>query len=278
MNNEVRLPEYTVSMSVYAGEKPEYLRRSLDSMLRQTHPCRELVLVCDGRLTDELDAVIDEYSEKFGGRLHPIRMKHPIGVGACANMAIDAASTEYIVKMDSDDISDPHRCEVQLRYMARHPELDMCGAFIEEFDSETGEKIAVKRTPVKNHDIHVYARRRNPFNNQTLVYRKSTARRLGGYSSVKRCEDYEFVVRMLAAGAIGVNIPRVLVHYRVTGDNLARRRNLRNTKSFIAVRWRIYRMGYSSLIDFIIPCMAQLALFVLPGSLTGKLYGRFLRK
>ncbi len=37
-------------------------------------------------------------------------------------------------------------------------------------------------------------------------------------------------------------------------------------------------MGYSSLIDFIIPCMAQLALFVLPGSLTGKLYGRFLRK
>ncbi len=278
MKNDVRLPAYSVSMSVYAGEKPEFLHQSLDSMLCQTHPCRELLLVCDGRLTDELDAVIAEYIVKFDGRLKTIRMGRPVGVGACANAAIDAAETEYIVKMDSDDIADPRRCEVQLRYMARHPELDMCGAYIEEFDSATGEKIAVKTTPVKNHDIHVYARRRNPFNNQTLVYRKSTAKRLGGYSSVKRCEDYEFVVRLLAAGAIGVNIPRVLVRYRVTEDNLARRRNLRNTKSFIAVRWRIFRMGYSSLLDFLIPCAAQLVLFILPGSLTGRLYGRFLRK
>ncbi|MCR5143317.1 MAG: glycosyltransferase [Ruminococcus sp.] len=278
MNGDIRLPEYTVSMSVYAGEKPGFLRRSLESMLEQTHPCRELLLVCDGALTEELDAVIEKYCERFGGRLRPIRNERPIGVGACANMAIEAALTEYIVKMDSDDIADPRRCEVQLRYMARHPEVDMCGAFIEEFDSETGEAISVKRTPVKDRDIHIYARRRNPFNNQTLVYRKSAAARLGGYSSIKRCEDYEFVVRMLASGAIGANIPRVLVRYRVTPDNLARRRNLNNTKSFIAVRWKIFRMGYSSLADFIIPCAAQIALFILPASLTGKLYGRFLRK
>ena len=278
MNGDIRLPEYTVSMSVYAGEKPGFLRRSLESMLEQTHPCRELLLVCDGALTEELDAVIEEYCKRFGGRLRPIRNERPIGVGACANMAIEAALTEYIVKMDSDDIADPRRCEVQLRYMARHPEVDMCGAFIEEFDSETGEAISVKRTPVKDRDIHIYARRRNPFNNQTLVYRKSTAARLGGYSSIKRCEDYEFVVRMLASGAIGANIPRVLVRHRVTPDNLARRRNLNNTKSFIAVRWKIFRMGYSSLADFIIPCAAQIALFILPASLTGKLYGRFLRK
>lgn len=278
MTNENRLPEYSAAMSVYAGEKPEYLRQSLESMLRQTHPCSEFLLVCDGRLTDELDTVIAEYIEKFGGRLCTIRMGRNVGVGACANAAIDAAVNEYIVKMDSDDIADPRRCEVQLRYMARHPELDMCGAYIQEFDSVTGEEIAVKRTPVKNHDIHRYARRRNPFNNQTLVFRKSTAKRVGGYSTVRRCEDYEFVVKMLAAGAIGVNIPRVLVRYRVNEGNLERRRDLRNTKSFIAVRWKIFRMGYSSLIDFIVPCSAQLVLFLLPGSLTGKLYSRFLRK
>ncbi|MBR1724735.1 MAG: glycosyltransferase [Ruminococcus sp.] len=278
MDKETKLPAYSVAMSVYAGEKPEFLRQSLESMLTQTHPCTELLLVCDGRLTDGLDAVIAEYLGKFGGRLSTVRMGKPAGVGACANEALNAARTEYIVKMDSDDIADPRRCEVQLRYMSRHPELDMCGAYIEEFDSATGRQIAIKRTPVKNHDIHRYARRRNPFNNQTLVYRKSAAKRIGGYGDFRRCEDYEFVVRMLKNGAIGVNIPRVLVRYRVTEDNLSRRRNLRNTKSFIAVRWRIFRMGYSSLIDFLVPCAAQIALFLLPGSLTGWLYGRFLRK
>ena len=278
MSTTEKLPAYSVAMSVYAGERPEFLRQSLESMLTQTHPCTELILVCDGKLTPRLDEVIEEYERRFGGRMTTLRMDKPVGVGECANAAIGAASTEFIVKMDSDDIAAPRRCEMQLGFMSRHPALDMCGAYIEEFDSDTGESIAVKRTPLKNREIRRYARRRNPFNNQTLVYRRRSALSLGGYSDVRRCEDYEFVVRMLAAGAIGANIPRVLVRYRVTEANLARRRNLRNTLSFISVRWRIFRMGYSSLIDFLIPCAAQIALFILPGSLTGKLYGRFLRK
>ena len=81
----------------------------------------------------------------------------------------------------------------------------MCGAYIEEFDSETGEPIAVKSTPESNDEIRVYARRRNPFNNQTLVYKKSAAEKAGGYSEVRRCEDYDFVVKMLASGAVGAN-------------------------------------------------------------------------
>lgn len=279
LKNE-KLPQYSVSMSVYAGEKPQFLRESLQSMLDQTLPCAELLLACDGKLTEALEAVIADFSQtqKFGGRLKILRSDKPLGVGGCANMALDAAATDYIVKMDSDDIADPRRCEIQMRYMAKHPELDMCGAYIEEFDSDSGESISIKRTPQKSAEIRVYARRRNPFNNQTLVYRRSSALRAGGYSSVKRCEDYDFVVKMLSAGALGANIPKVLVRYRVTADNLARRRNFNNTVSFVKVRWRIFRMGYSSLIDFAVPCAAQLALFLLPPSLTGKLYKKFLRK
>lgn len=273
-----KLPPYSVSMSVYAGEKPEFLRESLQSMLDQTLPCAELMLVCDGKLTEPLEAVIAELSQRFGGRLKVMRSDKPLGVGGCANMALKAAATDFVVKMDSDDVADPRRCEVQIKFMVKHPELDMCGAYIEEFDSETGESISVKRTPLKSSEIRAYARRRNPFNNQTLVYRRSSALRVGGYSDVKRCEDYDFVVKMLATGAIGANIPKTLVRYRVTPDNLARRRNFNNTVSFIKVRWRIFRMGYSSLLDFLIPCAAQLALFVLPASLTGKLYKKFLRK
>lgn len=272
------LPEYTVSMSVYAGEKPEFLRQSLDSMLAQTYLCRELILVCDGKLNGDLDGVIAEYEGLHPDLMRVIRMEKNCGVGACANAAIEAANTEYILKMDSDDIALPDRCEKQMRLMAEDPQLDMCGAYIEEFDSESGEPIAVKRTPVKNEEIRQYAKRRNPFNNQTLVYKRSAAVKVGGYTTVSRCEDYDFVVRMLHSGAIGANIPEVLVRYRVTPENLTRRRNGKNTGSFISVRWRIFRSGYSSFLDFLIPCAAQIMLFILPESLTGKLYKKFLRK
>ena len=277
MINTEKLPEYTAVMSVYSGEKPEFLRQSLTSMLTQTHPCRELILVCDGELTPELDNIIAELCAKHS-ELHVVRSKSSRGVGACVNAALRRAKTEYIVKMDSDDISLPDRCERQLRYLAEHPETDMLGSFIEEFDSDSGEQIAQRRTPLTHSEIVQFAKRRNPFNNQTLVYKRSAAIRAGGYTTVRRCEDYDFVVRMLMSGAIGANLPEVLVRYRVTKQNLTRRRNLNNTISFIAVRWHIHTKGFSSLTDLLVPCAAQLLLFMLPQRLTGLFYRKLLRK
>lgn len=272
------LPLYSILMSVYSGEKPEYLRQSIDSMINQSYRTNDFVLVCDGMLTDELNEVVKEYEQRFGDVFHVVRLEKNVGTGQCANIGIDACVNEYIVKMDSDDIALPDRCEKQLEFLFEHPELDMCGAFIEEFDTDTNESIAVKRTPECNDEIHKYARRRNPFNNQTLVFKKSMAKKIGGYTTVKRCEDYDFVVRMLHNGAKGANIQEVLVRYRVSKSNYERRQNWANTKSFISVRWRIFKMGYSNIIDFLIPCAAQIVIFILPKSFTGKIYKKFLRR
>lgn len=92
-----------------------------------------------------------------------------------------------------------------------------------------------------------------------------------------RCEDYDFVVRMLMAGAKGKNIPKSLVKYRTSKENMKRRKNFVNTKWFIISRYRIYKSGFSSLSDFIIPCAAQLVLFIMPSALTGKIYGMLRR-
>ena len=276
LKNGTKLEKYSVLMSVYAGEKPEFLKQSIDSMINQTYPTDDFVLVCDGELTDELDKVIKEY-ENTCKCFRTLRFKNNIGTGKCANAGIAACKNEYIVKMDSDDISLPDRCEVSMYLCTKHPKIDMLGAYIEEFDSESGEFVSIKKTPCGNGDIHRYARRRNPFNNQTLVYKKSLAQKVGGYSGIKRCEDYEFVVKMLADGARGRNLDKVLVRYRITKGNYERRKNWANTRSFISVRWRIYRSGFSHLSDFVVPCAVQLVLFVLPKSLTGKIYKRFLR-
>ena len=255
------LPEYSVLMSVYAGERPEFLRQSIESMMSQTYPTNDFVLVCDGELTDELENIVKEYEDEYEC-FHPLRIKKTIGTGQCANAGISACLNEYIVKMDSDDIALPQRCEISMRVLAKNPDIDMLGAYIDEFDSESGEYISTKKTPLSNSEIRKYAKRRNPFNNQTLVYKKSIAEKVGGYTNIKRCEDYEFVVKMLSHGARGRNLDKVLVRYRITANNYKRRKNWANTKSFINVRWRIYRMGFSDFIDFAVPCACQLVLFV----------------
>lgn len=271
------LPPYSVLMSVYKGEKPEYLRLSIESMLSQTYRTNDFVIICDGELTPKLEETITFFEEKYSDNFRAVRLKENVGTGQCANIGIDLCKNEYIVKMDSDDIAMPDRCEKQISLMASAPDIDMCGGYIEEFDTDTNEFIAIKKTPVTNDEIHKYAKRRNPFNNQTLVFKKSKAKSFGGYSTIKRCEDYDFVVNMLRNGAVGRNIPEILVKYRVSEHNYERRHNWINTKSFIAVRWRILKSGYSNILDFIIPCAMQLAIFILPKSCTSKIYKKFLR-
>lgn len=274
--NGIVLPKYSVLMSVYAGEKVEYFRESVDSMLNQTYPTDDFILVCDGPLTEELDVAVDEYEKKYDF-FKALRLKQNVGVGKCANIGIKASKNDYIVKMDSDDIALPERCLLSMYVMAKHKGIDMLGTYIDEFESDSGKFISTKKTPLTNKQIRAYSKRRNPFNNQSLVYKKSLAQKIGGYSDIKRCEDYDFVVRMLAEGAVGINIDRTLVKYRVTAGNYERRRNWKNTKSFIAVRFRIYKMGYSGLLDFILPCLMQMFIFILPKSLTGTVYKKFLR-
>lgn len=272
------LPPYSVLMSVYVKEKPANLTESLESILQQTVPPDELVLVCDGKLTDELNVIIKAFESEYSEIFHSVRLLENVGTGMAANEGIKACRNELIAKMDSDDICVPDRFRLQLMMFVKNPKLDMIGGYIEEFDDATRQPIAIKKTPLTHEEILKFAKRRNPFNNQTLVYRKSFAQKVGGYTDIKRCEDYEFITKMLMEGAVCENLPEVLVKYRVTKDNYKRRKNSANTKSFIKVRWGLHKAGFSSLWDFLVPTVAQLILFIMPERFTGWAYKKFLRK
>ena len=58
---------YSVLMSIYLKENPAYLRASLDSIINQTIPPAEIVMVKDGPLTKELDSVLAEYDRRYPG-------------------------------------------------------------------------------------------------------------------------------------------------------------------------------------------------------------------
>lgn len=271
------LPPYSVLMSVYNKELPENLNESLESMLMQSYPPSDFVLVCDGKLTNELDVIVKSFQNEFKKIFRIVRIDENTGAGKAFNKGIEACKYEYIVKMDSDDISLPNRCAKQMLLFAIKPRLDIIGTYVEEFDSKTGETVSVKKVPVMHKDIKEYAKRRNPFNRQSVAFRKSFAVKIGGYSDLKLCEDYEFAARMLARGAKGQNIPEVLVRFRVDEKTPEIRKSWKLTKAFIKVRWVIHRRGYTKFRDFFIPCALQLGLFIFPQKFTSWVYRNFLR-
>ena len=84
------LPEYSVLMSVYDRELPENLNESLESMLMQSYPPSDFVLVCDGKLTCELNIIVKSFQDEFKHIFHIVQIDENVGVGKAYNEGIKA--------------------------------------------------------------------------------------------------------------------------------------------------------------------------------------------
>lgn len=274
---ETALSPYSVLITVYDRELPENLNDSLESMLMQSYPPAELILVCDGRLTCELNIIAKSFESEYRSIFRIVRIDEHVGAAAAINEGIKACTCPYIVRMDSDDVSYPDRCLKQMTLFAERPELDMVGTFAEVYDITQGKTVGVKHMPTSHKKIKRYSRRRNPFCRQTLAFRRQLAIDVGGYAELDECEDYEFAVRMLAAGAKAKNIPEALVRYRVSEEDYRKRKSWKATKNFIHVRKLNRRNGSCSMLDVMIPSAVQLGLCVLPWRVTRRFYCRMRR-
>lgn len=271
------MERYSVLMSIYKKEHPEYLRLALDSMINQTIMPDEIVLVEDGPLTNELYDVLKEYKEKYSNLFHIVINKTNLGLGLALNEGLKACQNELVARMDTDDISKPVRCEKQLKCFEEKPELAIVGSHIDEFVGNTGNVISQRRVPISSESIYEYAKKRSAFNHPAVMYKKSAVLAEGGYSNLKRNQDVDLFGRMLFKGYKAENIDEALLWFR-SGDELAaRRKSWENTKSYIATIKKFWKMGYSSFADFAMVAVAQMGLFIMPVKFQNWVYKKFLR-
>ncbi len=223
--------EYSVLMSVYFKEKPRYLRQSMESILNQTVGSNDFVLVCDGPLNGELDAVIDEMQGKFGDKLNVVRLAKNGGLGNALNEGIRHCKNDLVARMDSDDIAYLDRCEKQLKVFAETPEVSICSGIVEEF-STTPDEVDTRRVPPEtNEEIIQFAKERNPFNHPCVMYKKSAVEAVGSYQDFYLLEDYYLWLRMLMKGFQGYNIQDPLLYMRAGLDMYKRRAGWKYAKS-----------------------------------------------
>ena len=269
---------YSILMSVYAKENPCYFDMAIRSMLDQTVKTDDFVIVCDGPLTEALDQVLERYDRENPNLFNIVRLPQNVGIGAAANAGLQECKNDLVAKMDADDLSVPTRCERQLQLFREKPELTIAGGYIEEFDQDPDKPFSVRDVPLTQKGITKYFRRRQPFNNQTVMFRRSMVKKAGGYRDFRRSEDFDLYLRMLHGGAVAENIPEILVKVRVNNGAAMRRASFETLKGCARSRWYAHRLGYASLLDVMFCVCGELLIVISPAKVQQFIYRRFLRK
>ena len=140
---------YSVLMSVYVKEKPEYLKEAIDSILNQTVRTDDFVIVCDGPLNEGLNKVIAEYVTTYSGLFNVYRLERNMGLAKALNHGILQCKNEIIARMDSDDVSAPDRIEEQMNAMRKH-QADIVGSNIVEFTGDISNTKNSRVVPKEN--------------------------------------------------------------------------------------------------------------------------------
>lgn len=268
---------YSVLMSLYDHENPQYFKEALESMIGQTVAPSQIVIVEDGPIGIELETVLGRCTERYCGDLTIVHNEKNLGLGLSLNKGLAACKNELVARMDTDDVSLPRRCAIQLERFAGDPSLDIVGSNVDEFEGETTNIVSVRKVPENQKEIYSYAKRRSAFNHPAVMYRKSSVLKCGGYRDLRRNQDVDLFGRMLYAGCRAHNIQESLVLFR-SGSSLAqRRKSWSNTKSYIQAINGLRRIGYSSWLDVLIVAAAQLGMFALPVAVQNVVYRLFLR-
>ena len=209
--------KYSVLMSVYKNDSPEFLQIALESIYeKQTRKPDEIVVVFDGPLTEELYAVLNRFAEGKEGIVFYYPQEINRGLGEALRIGSEKCTGDYIFRMDSDDVSDPVRFEKQIAYMEAHPEIDALGTDIAEFNVSPDEPNMRKRVCPAEHDAIVQmGKKRNPMNHVTACMKREALEKCGGYETLLLLEDYYLWLKMIAAGCRLANLNESLVYVRV---------------------------------------------------------------
>ena len=276
-----KFPPFSVSMCVYGGDNAEWFDEALASVINQTAKPDEIVLVVDGPIPDSIQAVIDKYIEICRGGViifkvcylavnqgHGIARRHGFNQCACSLIAI----------MDSDDICVPTRFEEQL-YIMEQEKADIVGGDIQEFIGNPKNAVSLRKVPKGNGEIRSFMKKRCPFNQMSVVFKKEAVEKAGGYLDWYCNEDYYLWLRMALNNCIFANTGTILVHVRVGEEMYGRRGGIKYYKSEAKLQKFMLKNRIINYPTYIINKLKRFIVQVLmPNRIRGWIFKVFARK
>jgi glycosyltransferase involved in cell wall biosynthesis len=240
---------FTLLLSVYDGDRPDYLRRAFRSAVdEQTLRPAQVVIVRDGPVRPELAECLDDLAAASPVPVTLVPLPSNGGLGPALDRGLAASQHDVIARMDADDVAMPHRFAVEVPLIR---DADIVGAGLLEFVGDTGNVVGQRVPPTDPAQIQRYARMHDPFNHPTVIYRKQAVLAVGGYGDLPLMEDYALFARMLLSGARAVNVAEPLVYYRVGATSFKRRGGLDLLRSELRLQREFRRQGFTTPVEYV---------------------------
>lgn len=236
----------SVLMSVYGTETGKNLDRALRSVwYDQTLKPSQIVLVEDGPIPAELEEIVESYKLKVSEgdcTFTIVKLQENVGLTKALNAGLKQVKGELIARMDSDDISEPHRFERQVKYLEEHPEVDIISGSLQEFDAEN-ECLNVRHYPLTHEEAVKYIVKASPFAHPAVLMRRRIFDEGLKYDERYRMsQDIKLWFDALQAGCRFGNIPEVVLFFRREGDVYRRRSRAKAWNEFQIYMHGIYQM------------------------------------
>lgn len=271
------LSKFSVSMCVYGKDNPEYFKQAVDSILDQTVEPSEVVLVVDGPVPSELNTIIENFEKNPLFRI--IRLEKNQGHGIARQTGLEKCSYDLVALMDADDLSVNNRFELQLKKFHKNADLDIVGGIISEFVDDPQNTVGRRFVPESDAEIKTYLKKRSPMNQVTVMFKKDSIQKVGGYLDWFCNEDYFLWIRMVLAGMKFANVPDILVNVRVGRDMYKRRGGWKYFKSEAKIQWLMFRKNLISLPRFVNNALQRFFFqIIMPDCMRGLTFKIFARK
>ncbi|MBD3949593.1 glycosyltransferase [Tuanshanicoccus lijuaniae] len=205
-----------VIMSVY--KEPEcYLKQAVESVLNQSFCDINFYIIVDNPQNREAIHYLKSLTDK---RLNIIFNSQNLGLVKSLNKALEYCRSEYIFRMDADDIARHDRIEKELQYI-QSQNADLCASFKTYIDEEGDVISQDKIYEYTSTQIAIVLKNRDILAHPTWCVKRSLYLKLGGYREFDVCEDYDFLLRAVEKNAKLVMYPEHLLSYRVNKNSIS---------------------------------------------------------
>jgi glycosyltransferase involved in cell wall biosynthesis len=203
-----------VIIPVYNGA--QYLAEAIESVLAQTHPADEIIVIDDGSTDDSL-----AIARKFQG-ITVVAQKNA-GVCASRNRGVEMTTAKWVAFLDQDDAYLPRKLEIQLEAVRSNPDVDLCvaGQNILQQIGGVGEFVpAYDRLAPPTDQIGPQLYTNLRMCPGLYLMRRSTFLRVGGFDpTATPCEDWNLLLRLEQSNARFVSCPEIVLRYRFHASN-----------------------------------------------------------
>lgn len=208
----------SVIMSTY-NEELKWIQESINSILEQTYPEFEFIIILDKSDNIPLKKMLENYAEK-DSRIHLIINNEHMGLAKSLNVALKHCKGKYIARMDADDISEKERLKCQKEYLERNG-LDFVFSGVSVINEQSLKLFETNRKELSYNEVKEILEITNISNHPTWFLKAEIYKKFGGYRDVCYCEDYDFSLRCLSHGYRIGKMNQNVLKYRIRQNSIS---------------------------------------------------------